>query len=421
MVGQLSWSPPQKDIFSLSLSCKFNHWHWHWQAAMISYTLRTTPAEDIMEHAAWYDEEVFKVVMDLLGVPEDHPDANRSTAGGRLVRDRVRLHAGSGGLGITSAAQTAPDARLGSLLLTAHLVAQALGEGFDSTTQGSKALPDLPKLLQAKETVDLKLSKLDGLKVEDAYISPLQHMSKDLSEARREGRLKDVLSQIADEEAKAWVLSCGEEGAYYLLAEDGTLAHGARPLPNRLFKALGRARVGLQPTPHSGSTPSASPAAAPGLCPREGCGKPMGTCGLHYLTCLESGPGGGKGMRSLRHAEVKGALGAAMRRVGGAKMVPMPEPDLCTLWREKEDYRRRRAGAQQPPPPGLPARAACHPCRCQRPYAHGGGRGRGRGGSAHCPARQPALPTLIAAPGGPPRGDRLAWAGSAELAQQAQG
>jgi hypothetical protein len=312
----------------------------------------------MLEHAWWYDEEVFKVVMDLLGVPEDHPHANPNTAGGRLVRDRVRLHAGSGGLGITSAAQTAPDARLGNLLLTAHLVAQALGDGFDSTTQGSEALPDLPRLLQAKDTVDLKLGKLDGLKVEDAYISPLQHMSKELSEARREGRLKGVLSQIADDEARAWVLSCGEEGAYYLLAEDGTLARGARPLPNHPFKALGRARVGLQPTPYSGSAPSASPAAPSSLCPRVDCGMPMGSCGLHYLTCLESGPGGGKGMRALRHAEVKGAMGAAMRRVGGAKMVPMPEPDLCTLWREKEDYRRRRAGTQLPPQASQPAQHA---------------------------------------------------------------
>jgi hypothetical protein len=42
-------------------------------------------------------------------------------------------------------------------------------------------------------------------------------------------------------------------------------------------------------------------------------------------------------------------------------MVPMPEPDLCTLWREKEDYRRRRAGAQQPPPlDSQPAQPATH-------------------------------------------------------------
>ena len=47
-----------------------------------------------------------------------------------------------------------------------------------------------------------------------------------------------------------------------------------------------------------------------------------------------------------------------MRRVGGAKMVPMPEPDLCTLWREKEDYRRRRAGTQLPPQASQPAQHA---------------------------------------------------------------
>jgi hypothetical protein len=324
---------------------------WCLAPAMLSYTLRTTPAVDIKEHAWWYDEEVFKVAMDLLGVPENHAHINRDTPSGKLVRDRVRLHAGSGGLGITSAAQTAPDARLGSILLTAHLVAQALGEGFDSTAQGSEAIPDLPSLLQAKDTVDLKLAKLEGLKVEDAFISPLHHVSKALSEARREGRLKGVLSQMEDAEARAWVLSCGEEGAYYLRAEDASLAHGAHPLPNNSFKALGRARVGLQPTPYADSAPSSSPAAQAGPCPRQGCGMPMGSCGLHHLTCLESGPSGIKGLRNLRHAEVKGAIGAAMRRVGGARMVPMPEPDLCTLWREKQSYRERRAGAQQPPQP----------------------------------------------------------------------
>ena len=51
------------------------------------------------------------------------------------------------------------------------------------------------------------------------------------------------------------------------------------------------------------------------LCPREGCGKPMGPNGLHHLTCLESGKGGAKGMRAYRHANVNRALRAAMRRL----------------------------------------------------------------------------------------------------------
>lgn len=342
---------------------------WCLAPAMLSYTLRTTPAEDMEDHSTWYDKEVFKVVLDLLGVPGHHPHVNDSTAAGRLVRDRVHLHAEGGGLNITSAAQTAHDARLGNILLTAHLVAQALGEGFDSTTQGSDAIPDLPRLLQAKETKALQVEKLEGLKVEDAFIAPLHHMSSTLSHARRETRLKAVLNQIEDAEAKAWALSCGGEGAHYLLAEDSSLAFGVRPLPNDLFKALGRARVGLQPAPYPAS---ASPAAAPAppaprgddKCPREGCGMPMGNNGLHHLTCLEMGPGGAKGMRAQRHSSVKKALRDAMRKLGGEKTVPLPEPDLCTLWLEKDSYRARRAAPQQasrasqPTQPATPAASA---------------------------------------------------------------
>jgi hypothetical protein len=86
-------------------------------------------------------------------------------------------------------------------------------------------------------------------------------------------------------------------------------------------------------------------------------GMPAGSCGLHNLTCLESGPSGIKGLRNWRHAEVKGAIGAAMRRVGGARMVPMPEPDLCTLWREKKDY----SGVRVSSPPSSPSPPSCPP------------------------------------------------------------
>jgi hypothetical protein len=70
---------------------------WCLAPAMINYTLRTTPTEDVLLHARWYDEQVFKIVMELLGVPEGHAHTDRSTARGRLLRDRVHLHAGGGG------------------------------------------------------------------------------------------------------------------------------------------------------------------------------------------------------------------------------------------------------------------------------------------------------------------------------------
>jgi hypothetical protein len=339
---------------------------WCLAPAMINYTLRTTPTEDVLLHARWYDEQVFKIVMELLGVPEGHAHTDRSTARGRLLRDRVNLLAGGVGLGITSAAMTAHDARLGSILLTAPLVAQALGEGFDSTMQGEVAIPDLLPLLEAKETKDLELEQLKGLTVERAFVSSRRQISKALAQARKEKRLKAVLNQVDDPEAKAWLLSCGGEGATYLMAEDSALAYGVQPLPNELFKALGRARVGLQPAPYrrlneSGTSP---PAASPppsrwdSLCPRVGCGKPMGPNGLHHLTCLEAGKGGAKGMRAYRHANVKRALRAAMRRVAGERTVPLVEPDLRILWLEKASYKAGRAEAQQAAQAPAPAPAA---------------------------------------------------------------
>ena len=341
---------------------------WCLAPAMFNYTLRTTPTEDVMLHARWYDEEVFKIVMELLEVPDGHSHADKTTERGRLLRDRVHLHAGGGGLGITSAAMTAHDARLGSILLTAPLVAQALGEDFDSTKQGEEAIPDLPTLLEAKETKGLELEQLKGLTVDRAYVSSRRQISKALSQARKEKRLMAVLNQVDDPEAKAWLLSCGGEGATYLMAEDGALAYGVQPLPNDLFKALGRARVGLQPAPYrrfnEGSAPPPaddphpSPPSWGSLCPREGCGKPMGPNGLHHLTCLESGKGGAKGMRAYRHANVKRALRAAMRRVAGEKTVPLVEPDLRTLWLEKASYKAGREAPQQAAQAPAPASAA---------------------------------------------------------------
>ena len=329
---------------------------WCLAPAMFSHALRTTPTGDIEEHARRYDKEVLKVTMDLLGVPEHHPHTNTSTPGGRLVMDRVHLWAGGGGLGVTSAAITAQDARLGNLLLTAHLVAHALGEDFDPTTQGQLALPDLIPLLTHKDTKGLSnVPHLDGLTVapEQAYLAPYPEMSSHLSAARRDARQLAVLNQLTDAEAKAWLLSCGGEGANYLMAEEGALALGVHPLSNEHFKALGRARVGQQPTPYTGAEPLENPAHANKRwgdnCTKEGCGKPDSACGLHPLVCLEKGDNGLSGLRSTRHGKVKRAIQRAMRRIAGTGEVPDVEPDLRTIWREKATYL-----ARHPPPPPLP-------------------------------------------------------------------
>jgi hypothetical protein len=49
---------------------------WCLAPAMFSYHLRTAPVEETQLHAWRYDEEVFKIAMDLLGVPAGHDHIN---------------------------------------------------------------------------------------------------------------------------------------------------------------------------------------------------------------------------------------------------------------------------------------------------------------------------------------------------------
>ena len=335
---------------------------WCLAPAMLTYWLRTLPVEVIRPHAWRYDEEVFAAVLDLLEVPHDHAHVNASTDSGRLVRDRVHLHAESGGLGLTAAAQVAPDARLGNLLLTAHLVARALGPGFDPKEHGDAALPELSELLEAPETQRLGLEGLQGVTTLSAFEVPRFHMSSNLAHARRDARLQAVLRQVLEPEAAAWLLSCGGEGANYLMADRGALHRGVPELANDHFRALLRARAGLQPAPYGHSPRGFVSAAEPpgrwgDTCFKMGCGQPLGTSGLHNLVCQEIGQGGVRGMRTSRHAPVKYALAAAMRGVGGAASVPMAEPNLLTYWEEKPSYLaahapRTPAHAPRTPAPG---------------------------------------------------------------------
>ena len=104
------------------------------------------------------------------------------------MRDRVHLHAESGGLGLTAAAQVAPDARLGNLLLTAHLVARALGPGFDPKEHGDAALPELRELLEAPETQSLGLEGLQDQQAKqepDLYFRHLRWLNPRKSFANR--------------------------------------------------------------------------------------------------------------------------------------------------------------------------------------------------------------------------------------------
>ena len=305
---------------------------WCLAPAMYNYTLRTTSTDHVAPHAVQYDNLVFNLAMDFLKLPRDHPLRNTSTPQGDLLKDRMHLHAGSGGLGFTSARQTADDARLGNLTLTASLVARILGNKFNAAVHGPTALPELYTLLNASSTTELKLPALVEVPPESIFMAPIHHLSAKLSHARTETRMLAVANRIESPDAKAWLLSCGGEGANYLMADQSTVAGPL--LPNPLFIALTRTRVGLLPIP---AAPHAPDYNGPALkCTRTGCSSDTGLIGLHPLHCRESGQGGLKGLRNLRHNAVKTAVQAGLNKAVGKKVMwGNLEPQLTAYWIDK--------------------------------------------------------------------------------------
>ena len=340
---------------------------WCLAPAMINYLLRTLPDAVTRPHAMRYDEGVFQTLTAVLNIAPGDAHGDSTTPEGNLVKDRAHLRARDGGLGIISAAQTAPDARLGNLLLTAHLVANALkseGAGWrhaapnapeandnDFTpdaayfpvagdfavaegTQGERALPELYHYTQSDDIKGLAIEELAGRDASGLFEGYMLHMSSKLGEKRAEARLTAILNRLAGPDEKAWLLSCGDEGAYFLTASPisrlGTLT-------NEAFTALARARLGM--LPHDGAHADGGP------CRLTGCGsKDVGTTGLHVVaSCMESGAEGAIGLRSTRHRVVKTALFMALRALsiqrGKPHALTKGEP-LC------DDHFKRKPGCE---------------------------------------------------------------------------
>ena len=251
---------------------------WCLAPAMFNYLLRTLPDAVTRPHARRYDEGVYSTLMAVLNFAPNDRRGDTNTPEGALFKDRAHLRARSGGLGITSAAQTAPDARLGNLLLTAHLVKTALqseGAGWrhsapgapeannnDFTpaaayfpaagdyavadgTQGECALPELYYYVQSDDIKGLAIEELAGSDASELFEGFMLHMSSKLGEKRAEARLTAILNRLTGPDEKAWLLSCGDEGAYFLTASP---APRLGALTNEAFTALARARLGIPPT-----------------------------------------------------------------------------------------------------------------------------------------------------------------------------
>ena len=294
--------------------------------AKIAYLLRTLSAASTAAHARQYDDAVHKAVTTLLGFKPGDARVDASTPSGARAKALAQLAAVEGGLGITSAATVAADFRLGNLLLTAPLVAAALGPGFDPATTGATVLPELFTLLSSPSVTNLGVQALKNRAPASFFVEGVKKGAHILAAARRPQQVKDVVGTMT-EDAAAWLRSSGGEGSSYLLA-------ASRLTPDE-FTALARTRMALPPTddtPVSGACPHCA-------------GRAIEPSGLHTLHCLEAGRDGPKGQRTKRHRYVKATIEAAFRSAasacGGAaagSRVGRVEPNCNEYWRTRDDF-----------------------------------------------------------------------------------
>ena len=312
---------------------------WCLAPAMISYWLRTLPHAVTKSHAELYDTHVYHLILKLMDVPEC-PLYNALSPLGELVKNRVNLHAASGGLGITSAATIANDARLGSLVMVAAHVGAALGENFDAEKDGLIAMPELYSYLLDPNVTELHLPALEG--VPPSYFfhgdpEKCRKVTARLTAARKNERLEKTLALIQNPADKAFLLSCGEEGAYPLMVNPRTLPRGVTGLNNLQFQALMRWRSGLPPPGSPIDDPiSHLPEDTGERCHRQGCGQPVTANGLHNLICRENGEGGRLGQQTTRHHRVKYAFQMGVKAIGRGRGVGVrDEPLLDMVWPRK--------------------------------------------------------------------------------------
>ena len=309
----------------------FRIMRWCLAPGLINHLLRTTPTVAIEQQAARFDDAVYAALMKVLSVDAGDANASPATRKGALVVSRAQLLASSGGLGLTSAKDTAPSAFLGSQCLTAHIVKKLLGDGFDSASDAGIAFPEL-----AAAFADGTLTRAnDKLSLAGLLERPTKRVQKCLGRLARPGNLKAVLDSIEDPDAKAWLLNSGKEGAAFLLAWP-TVGRG---LSNAQFDVLLRVRLGL-PIVAKLDEPVPCPRCGPTL--RAGSHVPaLHPDGLHVLCCREPGKGGAKGKTTCRHAHANHSLQAGLKRVANRANDEDPvrhEPPLRPIWREKPSY-----------------------------------------------------------------------------------
>ena len=306
----------RQDVYRIARSCI--------SPAAVIFVMRTTPTKFTLPHVGGLEDAIFGWLTSVVGAKGPRADgADAETYD--IAKLITKLSARRGGLGLGDLTSTTTAAYVGSLALTGHIVKDFLALDACSVKYDGNADADAARLFPEVEAAfaDGSLRRLDTYKEMrlaeffSAAVTRVQHRLSDFAAKTAQAL---ILNKIAQPDDKAFFLSGGDEGAYWLMNE-GTFKTPA--LTDVEFSVLVKARLGLQNvTDCDAPTPCPCCTSKAGTAPQL-----IGPSGTHVLTCAEGGKGGARGMRNNRHALVKDAVRNAMLETArSSSAVPAGEP-----------------------------------------------------------------------------------------------
>ena len=284
--------------------------------------MRTTPTKHTLPHVDGLEDTIFALLNAIIKADspnESAPDIERRA----IAKLITKLPARRGGLGLGDLAATASSAFVGSVALTGHIV-----KGFlDLEANPTRFAPDadtarlFPDVAAAFSDGSIhRIQKYAGKPISeflDTKVTRVQHTLSSLAAKTAQTVIHERIEQPDD---KAFFLSGGDEGAYWLMNAG---SFKTRALTDSEFSVLVKARLGLRTvTGCSAPTPCPRCTHAPGTAPQL-----IGPSGTHILTCTEGGKGGARGQRNIRHALVKeGVRSSMVDTARSSTAVPAGEP-----------------------------------------------------------------------------------------------
>ena len=325
----------RQDVYRIARSCI--------SPAAVTFLMRTTPTRFTLPHVGGLEDAIFSWLTQVVDAKKPRADGSDSERYD-VAKLITRLSARRGGLGLGDLTATATAAYVGSLALTGHIVKSfltldACSVKFDSNTNFAQLFPDV-----AAAFADGSLRRLDTYKdmqpgeFLNIAATRVQHRLCDFEARSAQAR---ILEKIAEADDKAFFLSGGEEGAYWLM-NPGSFK--TRALTDVEFAILMKARLGLHVVADcDGPTPCPRCTTKQGTAPQI-----IGPSGTHVLTCAEGGKGGARGMRNIRHMLVKNAVRTAMLETArSSSAVHLDEPVVTDYFAAKDamtkDDTRNRA------------------------------------------------------------------------------